>query len=418
MKILIKNILTAVSLLFLSTTANAQENGFLGKVSERMDKMTQGKFDPEYVSAPKYKWMVFTSANFGYNMLDMQVPLDIQSYPEFPDFEELGIYRSHLHQGTRSFALGMAYGIIRAQYAFNIGSKMDRQFRVDALGSKFGGFLDYHHSTKMEGTFVDAAGTTRDRLFDPYPDNIYSTQELIDMNTEEISSDRNDYQTLHAQLHYVFNYRKFSFSATRTATRIQKKSAGSPILVVDFFQSKANFEDALIYGDSENYRTWKVSVGGGYAYSYTPNAGKVLLHASVMPTLSLFAKSYYSAQPSNAEYWISANYIWDHRPDPYPYANLAEFEADNPEEYAYYRNEYSQFLEDAKEDIRFYDERLSADPKLMLNCTARISATWNINEHFVLGGYASAQYTHYGNKKKSDLKEHNFSGYVFLGYRF
>ena len=65
-----------------------------------------------------------------------------------------------------------------------------------------------------------------------------------------------------------------------------------------------------------------------------------------------------------------------------------------------------------------YNETIGATGKITLNCTARLSASWNINEHYVLGAYGSYQYSNYANKKHYSLKEQKFSGQIFLGYRF
>lgn len=424
------HILTA-AFLAASTAAFAQTEGEKpnsifewGKA--KADKMTAGKFDPSYVAAPKNKWMVFVSGNGAYNKYNMNVPIpnlsdmsfeNTKTSETYPDLLEFSKYRFRLHQGVQGMSVGIGYGSIRAKYSFSLGSRMASQFHIDALGSRFGGFVDYRHSKSMKGTQFDAYMALYDRITDPFPNPNSTTQQLIDKYTTDITSDRNDYKTLHIQGHYVFNYRHFSYSAARTATRIQKKSAGSPIALIDFYQSTAKFEESLLWNIDERYRTWKASVGGGYAYNYTPNGGKVLLHASVIPTVTLISKSEYNTHMYTAEEYIGRMYELINEEE-MPYKTLEEFKQKDPEQYKEYEGYFNSRTKDTEKFIKDADHIVGARSKITLNCTARVSATWNINEHYFIGAYGAYQYSNYANKYDYSIKEHNMSGQVFVGYRF
>lgn len=420
----IKTIL-ATAFLLVSCVAFAQTNNeTINKAIDwsknKADKITQGSYDPDYVSAPKNKWMVFVSGNGGYNKFNMDVPMNFyedfteEDMKRFPEMSKLYKYKFRLHQGTQGASVGLGYGSIRAKYTFNIGNKNESQFNLEALGSRMGLLVDYRHSKKMKGTAYDALGSL-DYMLDPST----PVSEILDMYTKDIPSSRNDFKSLHIQGHYVFNHRHFSYSAARTATRIQKRSAGSPIVLLDYYRSKAKFQESLLLGEDESYTTWKGSIGAGYAYNYTPNQGKVLIHASVIPSISLISDSDYDTHPVNFEYYAQTM-VWVNHPEneKIKNMNLTELEKQFPVEFAEVKERYKSTVKNNAATEKKYNETIGATGKITLNCTARLSASWNINEHYVLGAYGAYQYSNYANKKHYSLKEQKFSGQIFLGYRF
>jgi len=424
----------------LAQDENAKSN-ILDKGKTLAEKLSySSKFDPTYVVAPEKKWIVFTSGNASYDKFNMDVPIPmLQSVREaidnhtvnklYPDYKSFTDYKFRLHQGTQSMALGIGYGNIRASYAYSIGNHKSTTFNFEALGRVVGGFIDYRHTKEMRGTMYDARTAMmqyRDDRIDisnnetPYYN--YTVPQFIDKNTNDITSDRNDYTTLHIQAHYIFNNRRFAYSAAKGAAQIQKKSAGSPIVLADYYQSKAKFDDCLMWGLNETFKTWKVSVGGGYAYNYTPNGGKVLLHASVIPTISLYSKANYRTHLATFEEWAKVLYegIND---EPMPYKTMEEFKQKEPELYEKWHSDYDSDYTEGDADNMFANaknakKQIEGTHKVTLNCTARLSATWNINDNFVLGAYGTYQYSNYANKNDYTIKEHNIAGQVFFGYRW
>lgn len=396
-------------------------NGILQWGKNKADKISMGKFDTNYVTTPTNRWMIFTNISGSNNRFsfDMPVPnMNVDEYSKaYPDFKQLSTYKFRMHQGTQGISLGLGYGSIRGKYSISFGNRNEKQFGLECLGSRLGGFVDYRHSKHMKGTGFDAFEALWNRIMDPYPNPQHTTQELREMYTKEIESDRNDYTTLHIQGHYVFNARHFSYSAARTATRIQKRSAGSAIALVDFYQSKAKFHSSLLLGDDENYKTWKGSMGGGYAYNYTPNQGKLLFHASVIPSVTIVSKSSYNTHFQTLEEYIRWSYEIDHN-TPFPCPDIETYKAQYPDDFSNYNTAYGKAETEFRKSYREIEDLVGSRAKITLNCTARLSATWNINEHYVVGAYGSYQYSNFANKERYHVKENNFNGYVFLGYRF
>lgn len=368
----------------------------LKKAQDVADKISKGKFDSTYVALPEYKWMVTVSGNANYNKFRMKVPIpdvmdELKSMEEDldlpPFFFNPAVYTHdmNLHNGSQSMAIGISYASIRAKYSFDISNGNDQQLTFETLGSKFGGYFDYRRSTKMRGSMYNVLNGIYNAIFNEPT----SLEELMELGTTSIKNQYNDYTTLHVQGHYVFNSKHFAYSAARSASRIQKKSAGSFIALADLYYSRANFQYSMLLGGDEKFRTGKISVGGGYGYNWTPNAGKLLVHASFMPTLTVLSNSTYSADLTKSDDLD----LYDKKP-------------------------VDEVIEENRENKKRIDKMVDARAKLTLNCTARFSVTWNIDKHFVLGGYGSYMYSNYKNKESYSIKEHYVNGDVYVGYRF
>lgn len=381
-----------LSALFLSSLAGtAQTNNTavkknVTKAKSIVERIARSKFDSTYVALPRYQWMVFASGNGNYSKYHLRVPMpdmidmweaeDIAAHPTLGDMD-VYTHDMDLHSGTQSVSLGIAYRTLRLKYSFNVSKGNDRQISFESLGSRFGFMFDYRQTKKMKGDMYDANDG-----FNALLDNIdLSSADVIKAGTSPVDQNRNDYTLLHLQGHYVFNYKHFSYSAGRSGSRIQKKSAGSPIALIDFYQSRAKFKSDFIIGENERYKTWKLSLGAGYGYNFTPNAGKLLIHASAIPSINLFRHSSYRTE-----------------------LDFDQISETDKETY--------QGMVDQVKDV------VDATPKITLNFTARLSVLWNINTHYVLGAYGSYQHSNFANKKDYSIRENFFSGSLWVGYRF
>lgn len=398
--------LWGVMVMNMSAQSSSSTVGFgkktLNKAQNLADKISMGNFDPTYVSLPEYKWMVTVSGKANYSKFRMKVPttdanefkemlegLDDVVVPPCLVYPEALTYDMDLHSGTQAVAVGVAYRSIKASYSFDLNSGNDQQLTFETLGSKFGGYIDYRRSTKMKGTMYNVADGVNYGIYKVLFDEEPTLADVLKGGTNPIESKYNNYTTLHMQGHYVFNSKHFAYSAARSASRIQKKSAGSFIALADLYYSRAKFSEKFISGADEKYRTAKFSLGGGYGYNWTPNAGRLLVHASFMPTVSLFSRSRYSV-------------------------DLTKDTFEDGEEY----RTQEEIIAENKANKEKVDKVINATPNITLNCTARMSVTWNIDKHFVLGGYTSYMFSNYKNKENYSIKEHYVFGDVYVGYRF
>lgn len=103
---------------------------------------------------------------------------------------------------------------------------------------------------------------------------------------------------------YALNGAHYSHNAATKQDYIQKKSAGSLILSVAYMSSEMEILDSLKYLKNEDALTAvdgvtstvtrQVALGIGYGINYTPNHGKVLLHASAHMQLICYSVNHVS----------------------------------------------------------------------------------------------------------------------------
>jgi hypothetical protein len=90
---------------------------------------------------------------------------------------------------------------------------------------------------------------------------------------------------------YSLNSAHYSHNAASKQSYIQRKSAGSLLLQVHYASTQVELDARLneFLGHLLGCETHQVGVGLGYGINYTPNKGKVLLHASAMAQLICFS---------------------------------------------------------------------------------------------------------------------------------
>jgi hypothetical protein len=96
---------------------------------------------------------------------------------------------------------------------------------------------------------------------------------------------------------YALNAAHYSHQAAIKQSYIQKKTAGSLLLHLQYMSSQVELSDTLKYIGATRpllpslmsgltaIRTRQIAVGIGYGINYTPNKGKVVLHASAAAML-------------------------------------------------------------------------------------------------------------------------------------
>ena len=91
--------------------------------------------------------------------------------------------------------------------------------------------------------------------------------------------------------YYVFNHRKFSYSAAFSQSYIQRSSAGSWLAGISFQGGSLKTTDELRASNPEapvvNIKIGNVGIGGGYGYNWVLGR-KWLLHFSMLPTFVVY----------------------------------------------------------------------------------------------------------------------------------
>lgn len=117
-----------------------------------------------------------------------------------------------------------------------------------------------------------------------------------------------------AKAYYAFNWKRFSFSSAMNQNRIQKRSAGSPLLTAEArWLYMTHIDDQENPDFTKGLVTFLAGAGGGYAYNWVP-VKNLLVHASLLAnygflnnTAILNGKDNYTSVRSNAVFSVSGS---------------------------------------------------------------------------------------------------------------
>lgn len=275
----VRTIITGLCLLLVvggMHAANGKGKEFFYRAALWYDNFTMKGLDTAYLTLPEYPFRVaFTNSGVGinskftvkYNDIIGRVQLQSVSTPSI----DLGF-----HVGFRGIGFGYSWDALHA-YA----QKLNFSFGSKSLGIE----LLHQKTTNLHSTIS-------------IPDmKIY---EPVDLGDKEVWIKNT---TLHAW--YAFNARHYSHNETMKQTMIQRRSAGSLLVSLSYLNSDISFGHdttstrhsqtvAVIMSGINKVVTHQVAAGVGYGINYTPNHGKVVLHASATMQVVFYSVNYIS----------------------------------------------------------------------------------------------------------------------------
>lgn len=251
-----------------------EKNGFVRKVFQ-MIFYPEIKYDTLYINEPWGNWAVSLDENvLQYNFYHIHDghSSKISNNPAF--YTSLGLT-------FRGFGGGWSVNFNNLS-----GKTKDKDFFLKLYCNSFGGDIRFFDVGNFnEAGIVNSAS----HLFGTSPES--------------------KLKGLCINAYYTFNNKKFSYPAAFTFTKIQKKSAGSPMVLMFFYHDNLWLgNDEKQYGESLNklyeghndypindslsnilsgWTTYYLSLGAGYAYNWVP-AKNLLVHASIIPSLLLY----------------------------------------------------------------------------------------------------------------------------------
>lgn len=333
---------------------------FFYRSGQWVDNFLLHKMDTDYIGLPEHSWRIaFTCGMLGINSAlhststveGLSNPLTLSLYNRTTPSVDLGFNADY-----RGFGFGYSWDALRAY---------DQRLSF-SFGSKSAG-IDFAYQTS---TNINTRLAVNNTLVPSITSNNAVTITNANLN-----------------VWYALNASHYSHHAAVKQTYIQRKSAGSLLLHLSYMSSRIGFSDTVIVAeagrptfsalmsDVTKMTTRQVAVGIGYGINYTPNHGKVLLHASAAAMLVCYSVnhiSYYlpdsirtglpgepmymlkSAQPVHVTGNVRAAVSWEIN----RWAHLA--------------------LWATGDNIRFYSEKTSNQNELFLS-------NWNWKVQLILG---------------------------------
>ena len=261
-----------IGLLTLISVSAWGAGHFFYRSGRWVDNYLLHKVDTDYIGLPEHSWNVaFTSGTLGINSTIsstteiLSYPIVISMYNRTTPSVDLGF-----NVGYRGFGFGYSWDALHA-YA----QKMNFSFGSKYIGLDF----SYQNSTNI------------------------STQSALNGTHIPLLDSENNVVIRNANLNvwYALNAAHYSHAAALKQSYIQRKTAGSVLLHLSYMSSRVALGDTVMVHGAENptlpsmmsgvrgITTRQIAVGVGYGINYTPNHGKVVLHASAAAMLVCYS---------------------------------------------------------------------------------------------------------------------------------
>lgn len=356
---LVKKIFIILVALLVCLNASAQNDlsSLVKKAKTMVDSMSVKKVDRHYIDVPEKPWRIIVRGNVNQSIVNMRTvgTMAGMDYSAEPHLKTEPSRYLGLWAGYRGLGMG---------FTKNVGGDKGSYFTVGANGRVYSASLRIHSFENHSPNF--------------------------DLNSDLISEDDKDdwgkvnltspikVRTVIADAFYLFNGKRFSYSAAYTQSKIQKRSAGSLMAGAMYYQGAIDYADHsngdLIYAMQGlgKVKLWQGSVGLGYAYNWVPARG-LLINATVMPMLTLVNRIKAYGYATNVEQLMEDPTFWD--PD----------SSDEEWDKWFYSNVRIAPMGDK-----------TFNSGMTLNFDARLSVTYNFGRYFVsaYGQFNNMRYRH------------------------
>lgn len=247
---------------------------FFFRIADKIDRFQLRGLDTAYITLPEYSWRVaFTGGSVGVNAAyttwhgrSTDVTLYANTSPSFG----LGF-----NVGYRGYGGGYSWDVLNAyttNWNVSFGSKIIGIEFIRNISTNLTGDM---HITGSSAPWLPTLSKGDFRISNSY-----------------------------LGAWYALNAAHYSHNAAIKQSYIQKKTAGSLLLSVAYMSSQMAILDTAKYIQDEEMSelfdgvtgmvTRQVALGIGYGINYTPNKGKVLLHASANMQLVCYSINHVS----------------------------------------------------------------------------------------------------------------------------
>lgn len=235
----------------------------------KVDRFLLRGIDTSYIGLPEHSWRVAVNSgiigiNSRFGAENILVPGDTTG----------STYNLYLHMRTKpTVNLGFNIGL----RGFGFGYSWDlMDSRAKTLSFSFGGKYIGIEFLRQSSSNIKAG------VGDKNPNETFPLDEFAPFFLITNTS---------LSVWYALNSARYSHNAAIKQSYIQRRSAGSLLLQIHYASTQVELDDRLhdALGNLLGCETHQVGVGLGYGINYTPNRGKVLLHASAMAQLICFS---------------------------------------------------------------------------------------------------------------------------------
>ena len=248
---------------------------FFYRVGEWIDHYVMKDLDTTYIGLPEHSWrLAYTNGMLGIN----------STFTSFNTYYD-------------DFNWGDTFTRMRTTPSVNLG------FHAGFRGLGFGYSWDAVHAYSQNMNFTFGNKRIGIEFMRQRSTNIRTFFSIADpKDAIELPEDVNDASITNTSLNvwYALNATHYSHNAAIKQSYIQKKTAGSLLVQVNYMSTDVLLGQGMSAATNGilGVETHQVGVGLGYGINYTPNHGKVLLHFSAMAQLVCFSHNLVTLQDS------------------------------------------------------------------------------------------------------------------------
>ncbi len=270
-------------------------------IRQRLDSALFRKVDTTYIEVPQKAWRVILRPKI--NQIDTRVSsvLDDDMVAKFGESWETDFTGLHIdwlmkleQPMSTSVGVWVGYRGLGIGYSQALTKRSGRYFSLSSTGASYGVTLSLR-------SFETDDLSARINLS-------YIDQSISDRNDDYVSYAPIKVNTLFLDGYYVFNGKRYSQAAAYNQSVIQRRSAGSFLLGLSWYQSSIDLSDKL-NGDIilASNRIGKIKVhqgniGFGYGYNWVP-ARNWLMNVMVMPTVAFYNRVKVTKYASNYNFF-------------------------------------------------------------------------------------------------------------------
>ena len=303
---MIKHLLLGLLVCIVVPVSAQQKDSWAHRTSrnirQRLDSALFRKVDTTYIEVPKKAWRVILRPKI--NQIDTRVSSVLDDDLIAKLGESWGLDLTGLHFDwlmkleqpmSTSVGVWVGYRGLGIGYSQSLTKRSGRYFSLSSTGSCYGVTLSVRSfetddlSTRINLSYIDEKYSERDDDYDSYAP--------IKVNT------------LFLDGYYVFNGKRYSQASAYNQSVIQRRSAGSFLLGLSWYQSSIDLSDKL-NGDIilASNRIGKIKVhqgniGFGYGYNWVP-ARNWLMNVMVMPTVAFYNRVKVTKYASNYNFFV------------------------------------------------------------------------------------------------------------------
>jgi len=284
--------LLAAMLLTGTLSLQAQREGRfwthgLGKAMKSFDqwleKGQRSGIDTTYQDIPQLNHQVYLGTYVYWQNYQMHHPVYISDGLRdlYPDMQTWSSFNIHAHTLQAEMEVGIDWKGLAIEIPIPIRNNYLWSTGLAKNGSVWGFRIRYKNLKRMDG-YSHFSGD-----LESMPTAPTDPTDIEEFYADKSNPHDHNVRIFYTEGYYVLWHRKFSLSAGLYGDMVQKRSAGSPLFYVNYYQSCYSGRDILI-ANADKYRTRQASIGAGYGYNLSLDQGKLVFHASVVPMFSVY----------------------------------------------------------------------------------------------------------------------------------